>query len=42
MATDSASEIGTFSVSWVIGTCLAAASAAGPTAGARQSRELGL
>ena len=32
MATESASEIGTFSVSWVIGTCLAAASAAGPAA----------
>jgi len=32
IATESASEIGTFSVSWTIGTCAAAASAFGPAA----------
>ena len=32
IATELASVIGTFSVSWVIGTCAASASAAGPAA----------
>jgi hypothetical protein len=32
IATESASEIGTFSVSWTIGTCAAAARAEGPAA----------